>query len=102
MFTIHFGNHPFPEFYRFCMWIVYTKDLYTLFDPKKENGSQFFPQVLPVCRLKIKRINILIFFRRVFCILNGSIRPLAEPIRMFFYIGMIWRALESDVHGQIN
>ena len=87
---------------RFSMRIIDSENVNTLINPIGDNGFQFIPQCLPVFRFKIKGIDILIFFRWIFCILNRSIRALLKPVRMFLYIRMIRRALKRNVKSDIN
>src|SRR5262245_32513597 len=84
------------------MRVIHTKNPHTLFAPEEDNALQFVPKLLPIFALKIQRIDILIFFRWILRVLDRSVRALAEPLRMFRHIGMIRRALKSDVQGDFN
>jgi hypothetical protein len=70
----------------------------------EEDALQFLPHVCPVFALKIEGIDVLIFLGRIFGILDGSIRPLAEPSPMLASIGVIGRCLERYVErdGEIK
>ncbi len=78
------------------------ENFYSLINPEGNDRFKFFPQCFPIFCLEVERINILVFFRRILSVLNGSIRTLPEPLRMFFYIRMIRRTLKGDVQGDVD
>src|SRR5688572_17160691 len=102
MFFVYLSDCPLPKRYWFGVWIVDTKNLHSLFDPKYNHRFQLFPQRLPIVSFEIERVNVLIFFRWIFSVLNGTIRSLFEPFRVFFHIGMIWRTLKSEIKCDID
>src|SRR6185437_16985391 len=53
-------------------------------------------------RLEVKRINILIFFGRIFRVLDGTVGALDEPVWMFRDPGMVGRALERYVKCELH
>ena len=61
-----------------------------------------FQSSSPVFGLEIQRIDVLILFRRIFRVLDRPVRAFAKPLRMFRDIGMIRRALKSDVQGDFD
>src|SRR5881397_3387174 len=53
-------------------------------------------------RFEFEGINVLIFFRRIFRILNRSIRPPSKPLRMLPHIRMIRRALVGEIQCDVD
>ena len=79
------------------MGVIHPEDANALVNPEADDASQFLPELLPAVRFKVERIDILILLRWVFGILNASVRTVAEPLRVFLHVGVIWRALISQV-----
>ncbi len=75
---------------------------HALLDPEREDALELVPQRLPVVRLEIERIDVLIFLRRVLCVLHGAVRAPAEPRRVLFHVGVVRRALEGDVEREVD
>src|SRR5215475_9310926 len=84
------------------MWIIDAKYSHALLDPKQKHIFQFFPERLPIVTAKIERINILVLLRRIFGVLNRSVRSMAKPLRMFFDVGMIGRTLKGNVECDVD
>ena len=89
IFLLEITNHPFPEVERFRVRIVDSKDVHALFDPEFEDTFQLIPERSPVGCVEFEGINVFVFLRRIFRVLNRSIRPPSEPFRMFFDVGMV-------------
>src|SRR5579863_4667968 len=100
--TLNLGNHPFPKGKGLRVGIIDAEQAHTVLDPEQRDTLQFVPQLPPVGRLKVERENVLIFFRRIFRILDGAVRTLTKPFRMLPYIGVIGRALESQVKRDLD
>src|SRR5215218_8795384 len=83
------------------MWVVDAEDAHALLDPEADNALELLPQGLPVRCIKIKGIDVLIFFRRIFRVLHRAIRAPPEPLRVLPHIGMIRGALEGDVESYL-
>src|SRR5215467_3093256 len=99
---LHLSNDPFPKGKRLRMWIIHAEDPYLLLDPVHDDTLQFMPQFSPLARLKLQRENILIFFRRVLGILHRPVRPDTEPFAVLFHVGVIRRALKSNIDGDLD
>ena len=74
MVPVNFANAPLPERQSLRVRVVYTKDLNLTLNPEPEYTVELIPKPTPVSRLKVQRINILIFLRRVFGILDTPVR----------------------------
>ena len=79
------------------MGVIHPEDANALVNPEADDALQFLPELLPAVRFKVERIDILILLRWVFSILNAPVRTVAEPFGMFLHVGVIWRALISQV-----
>ena len=84
------------------MRIVDAKHAHAAVNPEFEHRIKLVPKAAPVGRFKIQRINILIFLGRILRILNRSVRPDHEPVRMFRDPRMIRRALECNVQSDLD
>src|SRR5690606_705162 len=93
---------PLPEGERLGMGIVDSKDSHPVIDPELEDALELTPKVLPVRRLEVEWIDVLILLRRVFCVADGGVGPLLDPLRMLFYVGMVRGCLKSDVEGDLQ
>src|SRR5436853_1975948 len=102
MLGFNIAYDPFPECERLGVWIIDPKNAHAARDPEQEDPLQLVPQGPPLGSLEIERIDILIFLGRVFSVLNGAIRALAEPLRMFPGIRVIGRALERDIECDLE
>ncbi len=79
------------------MRVVYAEDAYALFDPVQHHAAQFLAQLAAVFIFEIQRVDILVLFGRVFGILHAAVRPHVEPFLALQYVGMVRRALESNI-----
>src|SRR5262249_2750976 len=95
-------DHPLPEIERFGVRVVDAENTHTLLNPEFNNGFQFLPKRTPMRCLEIERINILVFFRRILCILNGPVRPMPKPFRMLLHIRMIRGTLIREIECNID
>src|SRR6185437_137053 len=84
------------------MRVVDAKDVNTLLDPIDEDVSELGPQRLPVGTLEFKWIDVLVFLRRIFGVLNCAIWAPAEPLGMLGNIRVIRRRLKGDVEGDFE
>src|SRR5262249_29303006 len=87
--ALDLADQPFPEWERLGMRVVDSKDSHALVDPIQDYALELLPERLPVLGLEIERVDILIFLGRVLGVLDGAVRPRAEPAWMLFNIGMI-------------
>src|SRR5437899_952775 len=53
-------------------------------------------------RFELEWVDVFILLRRIFRVLNRSIRPPSEPFRMLLHIGMVRRALVGQIQGNID
>src|SRR2546428_6205591 len=95
-------DHPFPEVEGFRVRIIDAKNPDALVDPEFDNTLQFFPKRSPIRRFEFERIYVLVFFRRIFRVLNRSIRPPAKPLRTLPDIRMIGRALIGEIQCHVD
>src|SRR5579885_3508006 len=84
------------------MRVIYPENSDSVLDPKQDYPPQLLPKLSPLRRFEIQGEDILIFLWRIFRVLNGAVRPFAEPLRMPASIGMVGRALKSDVERNLN
>src|SRR5262249_23818165 len=93
MFFLEVAYHTFPKIERLRMWVVYAENIHTLIDPEFDNGLQLLPERFPLLRTELERVNVLIFLRRIFRVLNRSVRTPSKPFRMLPHIWMVRRVL---------
>ena len=84
------------------MGVIYPKDGDAAFDPELDDAFEFLPQSLAVFAVKIDRVNVLIFFGRVFGVFDSAVGPHKEPFGVFFDIGVVGRTLNGEVHSDSN
>ncbi len=73
-------DHPFPESKRLRMRVVDAEDAHAFADPEREHGFELAPQLGPVRRFEMERIDVLVFLRRVLRVLHRSVRAPAKPL----------------------
>ena len=83
------------------MGVVHAEDAHALLDQEADDALELLPEGSPRRRIKVKGIDVLIFFGRVFRVLHGAIGALLEPLRVLLHIGMVRGTLESDVEGYL-
>src|SRR5947207_15597964 len=84
------------------MRVIDAENPDSLLDPKLDNALQFFPKRSPMWRFEFEGIYVLIFFRRIFRVLNRSIRPPSKPFRMLPDVRVIRRALIGEIKRNID
>ena len=84
------------------MGIVHAEDADALLRPVDHDAFKLFPELPPVLRLEVQGVDILVFLRGVFRVLDRAVRPPEEPLRVFFNVGMVRRALEGDIQGDFD
>src|SRR6266566_2340146 len=77
--------------------ISHSQNAHAFADPEQEHVFQCVPQILPLSALEVERIDVLVFFWRIFGVLHRAVGAPAEPFRVLLDPGMIWRALKCDV-----
>src|SRR5205823_11940550 len=102
IFLLEITDHPFPEIEGFRMRVIDAENPDSLLDPKLDNALQFFPKRSPMWRFEFEGIYVLIFFRRIFRVLNRSIRPPSKPFRMLPDVRVIRRALIGEIQRNID
>jgi len=75
---------------------------HSLGDPALDDVFQLFPKRLWVVGFEVERVNIFIFLRWIFCILDGSVRTPTEPFRMLSDIRMVGGALICQVQCDLH
>ena len=95
-------DHPLPERVRLRVRVVDAEDRHAVTDPELEHALQLVPERLPRRRLEVNRIDVLILLRRVLGVLDGAVRPVAEPFRMLAHVRVIRRRLERDVERDLE
>ncbi len=102
MFAADFGDGPLPEREGFGVRVVDPENANPLADPETENVAQLPPQPLPVRRFEIEGNDVLVFFRRIFGILDCAVGAPAKPARLVAHVGVVGGGLEGDIHGDLD
>src|SRR5205823_4792899 len=63
---------------------------------------QLLPQPLPLLGLEVDRVDVLVFFGRVLGVLDGAVRPVAEPLGVLLDVRVVGRALEGHIHRYLD
>ena len=98
----HRRDHPFPEWERLGVGVVDPEDPDPLGDPVVEHALQRRPEPLGVLGLEVERIDVLVLLGWVLRVLHAAVGAMAEPFRVLADPGVIGRALEGDVQGQLQ
>src|SRR4051812_15904082 len=96
------ANYPMPERQRFRVGIVDAENMYTFVDPETEDVAELLPELRPGVGLEMKRIDVLVLLRRIFGVLNCSVRPRLKPILVLGDVRMIGRRLKRDIERQLD
>ena len=99
---LDFRDAPLPEGQGLGVRVVDAEDANAAVDPELEDAIERVPKAAPVGRLEVERIDVLVFFRRVFGVLDGAVRAVDEPVGMFLDPGVIGRALEGDIQRDLD
>ena len=91
------AERPFPEVKRLRVRIVHAENLHALRDPEFDDAFQLAPERRPLRRFEIERIDVLVFLRRIFRVLDRPVRPMPKPGWMRLHVGVIRRGLKRDV-----
>ena len=70
--------------------------------PEQDDAFHFLPKLRPVRATEVQWINVLVFFGRILGVLDGSIRPLVKPLRMFVHIGMVGRTIDRKIERDLH
>ena len=84
------------------MRVVHTKDGDAVLDPEAHDREQAVPQLVPVLALEIERVDVLIPLGRILGVADGAVGPVAKPGGMLGHPGVVGRALEGQVEGQLD
>ena len=87
--AFHFGDAPFPERKRLGMRVIDAEDRHPVARPEEEDALQLLPQTSGILAVEVEWIDVLVFLRWVFGVLDRPVRPVAEPFRMFTHPGVI-------------
>ncbi len=102
MGLLHLCNEPLPEHGWLGVRVVHPERGHSLVDPEEHDALQFLPEIAPVGALEIDRIDILIFLRRVLRVLDRPVGSHVEPVGMVLHPGVVRRALDSEVQGDVH
>src|ERR1051325_4001280 len=102
MILLHRVNQPLPKRQGFGVRIVHAKNADSLFAPKFNDAFHFPPYGAPLLGSEIERIDILIFFRRVFGKLNRAVRTPTKPLGMLAHVRMIGAALIGEIERDLE
>jgi hypothetical protein len=79
-----------------------AEDAHATVDPELKDGEQLVPQAAPIGRFEVERVDVLILFGGIFGVLDAAVGAVLEPVRMLGDPGVVRRALEGDVEGQLH
>ncbi len=88
-FFFYAPDQPFPEGEVFGVGVVDPEYGDSLFDPVDDDLSQFFPELFPSGGLEFERVDVLVFFGRIFGVLDGVVGPHPKPFGMFLDVGVV-------------
>ena len=100
--ALDLGDGPLPERECLRVGVVDAEDHHSLGDPVVEHALEFRPQPLPIVRLEVERIDVLVLLGWVLRVLHAAVGAPAEPGRVRLDVGMVRRALERNVQGDLE
>jgi hypothetical protein len=81
--------------------VVDAEDADAAVDPEFEDTVEGVPEAAPVGELEVEGVDVLIFFGRIFGVLDGAVGTVIEPGGMFLDPGVIGGALKGDVEVEV-
>ena len=84
------------------MRVVDPKDADPFTCPKKHDVTQRRPESAGIAAIKIDVDDVLVLFRRVLCVLDRTVGPPVEPLRMVLKPRMVWRTLDREVESDLE
>ena len=100
--ALNLADEPFPEGERLGVRIVDPEHAHAALGPQQYDVAQCGPQVLPVGRAEVERVDVLVFLGRIFGVLYAAVRAVVEPIRVLVDPRMVGRAIDGEVHRQLQ
>src|SRR5262249_40598587 len=97
-----FGDQPLPEWQGLRMRIVDTEDPNALLDPEQHDVAQGDPDRGQRITVEMDVDDVLVALRRVLGKLDRPVWPPVEPFRMLLEPGMVGRALDREVEGNLE
>ena len=84
------------------MRVVHTEDPHAAGHPEAHDVAQRLPQLLPVWRIEIERVDVLVLLGRVLRVSDRAVGTTVEPVRMFAHPGVVGRALNREVERNLH
>ena len=95
--TEDFGDAPLPEGESLGVGVVDAEDADAVPGPEEEDVAEGVPEAAPVGGLEVERVDVLVFLRGVFGVLDGAVGAVKEPGGVLGDPGVVGGALEGDV-----
>ena len=102
IFFVDLGDAPLPEGEGLGVGVVDAEDADVAANPVDEDIAEGLPEAAPVGGFEVEGVDVLIFLRRVFGVLDGAVGADDEPVGMLGDPGMVGRALEGDVEREFH
>ncbi|KAI3480411.1 hypothetical protein L1887_57425 [Cichorium endivia] len=97
------GDQPLPERQRLGVRVVDAELGDALVDPALHHVAQGQPQRRHrIGGVEVDVDDVLVLLRRVFRIADAAVRAPGEPARMFLQPGVVLRALDGEVEGDLQ
>ena len=99
---VDFGDAPLPEGQGLGVGVVDAEDADAAVDPELEDAVEGVPEAAPVGGLEVEGVDVLIFFGRIFGVLDGAVGTVVNQAGCSLTQGWSGRALEGDVEGELH
>ena len=85
------------------VWGLSTRKIDTPWPIQNRKTSRSSAQrALPVGALEVDRVDVLVLLGRVLGVLDRAVGPVPEPLGVLADVGVVGRALEGDVQGDLD
>ena len=84
------------------MGVVHAEDAHAPPDPGQHHPAQRLPEAPPVGAVEVDVVDVLVALGRVLGVLQGAVRAAVEPLRVLGQPGVVRRALDREVQGDLH
>ena len=97
-----FADHPLPERKRLGVRIVDAEDAHIVLAPEQNDVAERVPHRRQAAAVELDVDDVLVFLRRVLGVFDGAVGSPVEPFRVLLDPGMVGRAVDGEVDGDIE
>src|SRR6185369_12080846 len=79
-----------------------AEDPHAVLDPERDHAAKLLPERLPRFGLEVEWVDVLVLLGRVLGVVDRAVGAVAEPLGVLLHPGMVRRALEGEVEGDLE